>query len=124
MVSLHITAIGYLISGWAAPEAYENLGTHGYLSDRALSEQEDVISLIEQEGVAFPKCPAPGHELWRDVHRALEQAGYLSPKGRTEGGRYLTRDGREVSEQRSGIRAKATAAAKSLLKRLADWLRR
>ena len=69
--------------------------------------------LIERKGVAFPKRPAPGHELWRDVDVALEQAGYLSPKGLTDGRRGLTRDGREIDP-----------AWKSLLTRLAEWLTR
>jgi hypothetical protein len=129
MVSLHVTAIGYLVSGRTGPEAYEILETHGYLSDSALSKREKVVSLIDQKRAA-PKHFAPGDELWRYIDVALEQAGYLSPKGLTEGRRGLTRDGHELSEQASGTRAKAAVSQSgrgawtSLLARLSDWLGR
>jgi hypothetical protein len=96
MVSLHITAIGYLVGRHTAAEAYELLKEHEYLSDRGLSERDAVISLIEQKRAAFPARPAPGQEGWRDIDQALEQAGYLSPKGLSDGRRSVTRDGREV----------------------------
>jgi len=114
MVSLYVTAIGYLVKEGTALQAYEILARHGYLSESALSARENVISLIERKRAAFPQYPAPGHESWRDVDVALEEAGYLSSKGLTEGRRSFTRYGREVG--RPGV--------KSLLIRLFDWLKR
>jgi hypothetical protein len=99
MVSLYITAIGYLVQGTRGAEAYGRLEEHGYLSVRALAEEDRVIALIEKTRTAFPRRPAPGHESWRDVDVALERAGYLSDKGLRDGRRGLRRDGTDPSEE-------------------------
>lgn len=96
MVSLYVTAIGYLIGTNSAAEVYELLQSRGYLSEHALSERAQVISAIEQARAAFPTDPDMGQEPWRDVDAALGQAGYLSPKGLSEGHRFVTRNGEET----------------------------
>ena len=96
MVSLYVTAIGYLIGGHSAAEVYELLKGQGYLSERGLSERAQLISMIEQVRKAFPTNPDLGQEPWRDVDAALGRAGYLSPKGLSEGRRFVTRDGSET----------------------------
>src|SRR5262245_28664521 len=98
MVSLYVTAVGYLVEGGTPSEVYDALKNHGYLSDRALMDAERVLSVIEETSRAFhAKGPPPeGPEAWRDVAGALAQGGYLSDKGLTEGLRRVTRDGQEV----------------------------
>jgi hypothetical protein len=96
VVTRYITAIGHLVRGRTAPDAYEALKGPGYLSGSALDDPAGVISLIAQVQTAFPDPPPPGRELWRDIDAALERAGYLGPKGLTEGRRAVTRDGEEL----------------------------
>jgi hypothetical protein len=96
MVSLTVTAIGYLVGRNSAEDVYEQLKGHGYLSDRAQSDRAAVISLIDETRAAYPDHAPPGREVWRDVDQALEREGYLSPRGLSEGRRAVTRDGRDA----------------------------
>jgi hypothetical protein len=91
MVSLLISELGKLISGLSPEEAFEALKRHGYLSEAALSEPATVLQIVSEVQDSWPRLPAPGEEMWRNIQGMLATRGLLSPAGREAGKRYVSR---------------------------------
>ena len=91
MVSLYVTALGYLIKGKSAVETYECLSAEGYLREGA--DRPSVIALI---GQALQTRLDFGDEYWRVVQGELQKAELLSQRGTLASLQLVTRAGERV----------------------------
>jgi len=91
VVSLYITALGYLVYGRLS-EAYDNLREAGYLRDDA--DRRSVTTLIE---IALAeRFDSIGDEYWWHIQDHLVRGQVLSATGIAATKRYVTRGGSPV----------------------------